>query len=89
MHSVKFDICNTVFTKPEDMTDEECTPLNAYRSEPSDPNHPFVLTAWMPNVDDLKALNEGKPIWIKTAGHGFVPMAMFTMKNETESNEDL
>jgi hypothetical protein len=82
MKTVKFEISNIVFTKPEGMTDDECRPLHAYRSNEKDPMHPFVLTAWEPSAEDLKAFKEGKPLWMKTAGHGFVPTAMFTMPEE-------
>lgn len=50
-------------------------------------SYPQWLTAWKPNVDDLKALNEGGAIWIKSLGEGLVPMAVFTKDEKGDNNE--
>ena len=50
-------------------------------------NYPQWLTAWKPNVDDLKALNNGGAIWIKSLSEGLVPMAVFTMDESGNCND--
>lgn len=52
-------------------------------------NYPQWLTAWKPNVDDLKALNEGGAIWIRSLHEGLVPMAVFTLNQEKQETNDL
>lgn len=50
-------------------------------------NYPQWVTAWKPNVDDLKALNEGGAIWIKSLSEGLIPMAVYTINENNEANQ--
>lgn len=46
----------------------------------------YYLTAWQPNKEDLKALNEGRPIFIKTLSKQLPPMAVFTLDENDGAN---
>jgi hypothetical protein len=49
-------------------------------------NHPYYMTAWKPNKEDLDALNRGEPIYIKTLSKGLPPMAVFTLDENHNGN---
>lgn len=82
---IKFEGVNTNLGKPDNMTDEECLGLPAQRGVDGS-GFPYFLTGWMPNKEDLEALNRGEPIYLKVIGNGFPPVAMFTVDQEGELN---
>jgi hypothetical protein len=51
-------------------------------------SYPQWLTAWKPNLDDLNALNAGSAVWIQSLSEGLVPMAVFTVNEKGESNNE-
>ncbi|WP_214228640.1 hypothetical protein [Pedobacter sp. B4-66] len=67
------------------MTDDQCIPLSAYKGEDND-GFQFFLTAWVPNKEDLEALNAGRPLYLKVIGNGFPPLAMYTMDGQNQCN---
>ena len=85
MQPVEFEGCRMV-GKPQDMTDEQCMAIPAYEGVDDEGFH-FFLTAWKPSYEDLKALNEGEPIYIKSLSARLVPMAVYTINGEGESND--
>jgi hypothetical protein len=46
----------------------------------------YFLTAWKPSYEDLKALNRGEPVYVKTLSTGLPPMALFTLDENNEAN---
>lgn len=84
MMNVAFDGAEEI-RKPESMTDEQCSSVWAYRASDDD-GFPFFLTAWMPSKEDLEALNAGRPLFLKTIGGRFQPVAMFTLNEHNEVN---
>jgi len=86
MRAIDFPGANITLTKPSTMTDEECTPLRA-QTGVNQSGFPYFITAWMPNVDDLKAINEGKPIYLNMLGLQFQPSSLFTLNENGEANE--
>ena len=87
MIPVDFEGTNLVLNKPSDMTDEECSPIKAHAGVDA-AGYPFILTAWMPNIDDVEAIKRGEPIYLKVIGSGFQPTAMFTLNEKGEANEE-
>lgn len=87
MNATDFEGSNITFGKPADMTDEQCYSIKAQTGK-DDSGFPYVLTAWMPNVDDLKALQEGRPLFLKIIGNGMPPVALFTCDAENNGNWD-
>lgn len=47
---------------------------------------PFYLTAWLPNKEDIEAINAGRPIFIKTLSKQLPPMAVFTFDANDQPN---
>ncbi len=48
--------------------------------------YPYFITAWRPSKEDLEALNEGRPIYIKTLSKQLPPMAVFTLDENGNGN---
>lgn len=48
----------------------------------------YYLTAWKPSYEDLQALNRGEPVYVKTVAHGLPPMALFTLNEQGQPNQD-
>ena len=83
---VHFEDSNLTLKKPRNMTDEQCSDLTAYRGVDNS-GFPYILTGWMPNREDIEAINEGRPIYIKTIGEAFAPLSIFTLDQEGNCNE--
>lgn len=75
----------TEIQKPQNMTDEECSSLWAVAGVDA-AGYPYYLTAWMPNYEDIKAINEGRPIMVKTLSKQLPPMALFTLDENNNGN---
>jgi hypothetical protein len=76
------------------MKDEDCFPITAFRGamEAVDAEGDpciveYVLTGWLPNKEDIEAFLAGRPVMIRTLGHRFQPMAVFTFNEEGEPND--
>lgn len=85
MRAIHFPESNTTFNKPADMTDEECYSVSAYTGEQD--GRPYVNTVWVPNKEDLDALNAGRPIILSITGAGMPPVALFTCDENGNPNE--
>lgn len=85
MIPIDFAGTNLTLRKPDGMTDEQCMEISAYRGTDSD-GYSFILTAWQPNFDDVKAINEGRPIFLKILGKSFQPAAVFTTDEDFNVN---
>lgn len=86
MKPIDFEGTNVELVKPDDMTDEQCGPLTALFGEDLETARPCFITAWQPSNDDLKAINEGKPIYLKTIGKSFAPALLFTLTDDHKIN---
>ena len=86
MIPIDFQGTNITLTKPGNMTDEQCTPLKAMHGI-NDNGFPFFITAWMPNREDLDAINSGKPIYMQTISAGFPQSSLYTINDKGEVNE--
>jgi hypothetical protein len=85
MHPINFEGSNVNLTKPENMTDEECASLPAEKNVDAQGFH-YILTAWMPNKEDLESLQKGNPLFLKILGVAHPPVAMFTVNENGEAN---
>lgn len=47
---------------------------------------PYYITAWQPNKEDIEAINNGQPIYVKTLSKGLPPMALFTIDENNQGN---
>jgi len=85
MYPTNFEGSNINLTKPSDMTDEQCFSLPAEKNIDSQ-GFPYFLTAWMPNKEDVEALIAGRPLFLKSIGTEFQPVALFTLDENGEGN---
>lgn len=72
MNAVSFPHQNITFTKPENMTDEECGSLPAFKGE----GH--LISCWKLSEDDLKRVNETGIIWFDMLGNQQPPICLST-----------
>ena len=85
MRPIKFEGVNTDLVKPKDMTDEQCMSLPAEKNIDNEGNH-YFLTAWLPNKEDLEALQRGTPLFLKVLGQSHPPIAMYTVDEKGIGN---
>lgn len=53
-----------------------------------DENNCYIfITAWMPSKEDMDALKEGRPIFVKIYSNHMSPLSLFTQDNIGEINE--
>ena len=84
MTPVNFEGSNVTLTKPSSMTDEECYSAPAYAGV-DDAGHNYIVTAWMPNREDIDAINAGRPVFMKNVG-GMFPTILYTTDENMEPN---
>jgi len=82
MIPVTFPQQNRIYKKPEGWTDEQCSDLAVWEGEaPIDDQGTTshtIISCWQPNKEDIKAINEGKPIFMLISGHSQPPIAIQT-----------
>jgi hypothetical protein len=79
MFPTDFDESNAVLGKPEDMTDEECTPLCVLRAKFAG-GEPFVLSCWKLTQEELDEINKSGKVWLMVFGTGMPPVALTSIK---------
>ena len=79
MTPVEFKGQNKVYTKPKnwDEKDGDCGDLPVFEGQDT-LGHRVIVSAWKPSEEDLKALNEGKPLYLQIVGVAQPPVALFT-----------
>lgn len=77
MMNVDFEGSNTTFTKPANMTDEQCSDARGYMGIDVD-GAQFTLLAFKPNKEDIEAILAGRPIMLKLCMQGLVPVCLYT-----------
>lgn len=86
MRPIHFEESNITFEKPASMTDEQCHPISAYQGKDKN-GLPYINTVWMPNKEDIEAINAGRPIVLSITGSAMPPVALFTFNEKGETNE--
>lgn len=81
MRAIDFPESNITFGKPSDMTDEQCFSISAYKGDG------FINTVWLPNKEDIEAINAGRPIILSIVGNGMPPVSLFTCDEQGNINE--
>lgn len=81
MMPVDFPEANTIFGKPKGMTDEQCSPISALVDDDS------VRTVWLPNKEDIEAINAGRPIVLCIFGQGMPPVSLYTCDEKGNINQ--
>lgn len=86
MRAIHFQEANTIYGKPDGMTDEQCYEISAYRGKNAD-GHPIIVTVWQPNKEDIEAINAGKPIILQFTCGSLPPHCLYTVDDKGEINE--
>ena len=86
MRAIDFQEANTTFSKPDSMTDEQCSPLRAYVGQDEDVG-PFIVTAWLPNAEDIDAILAGRPIVLTILSNSMPPVSLHTQDEYGEVNQ--
>lgn len=84
MHPIEFP-GSVEIRKPEEMTDSQCYSVYATAGVDAD-GFPYYITCWQPSYEDKKAIEEGRPIYVKVLGKGLPPMALFTLDENDNGN---
>ena len=83
MQSVYFEGASEI-KKPSDMTDEEC--MSAWAMPI--PDKQMWVEHFMPSKEDIEAINAGRGLWVQLhCGPRLIPMAIFTLDENNESND--
>lgn len=85
MLPIDFEGTNKTFTKPDNMTDEQCSEIRAYVGTDND-GFDFILLGFQLSVEDLEAVNAGRPIMLKIVGKTMPPVALYTFDENYEPN---
>lgn len=75
MLPTKFPEANFIFTKPEDMTDEQCMDLPVWRGNGAD-GVPMIISYWKLSYEDLQEINKTGGVWLRIIGSGMPPVAL-------------
>lgn len=77
MLPTSFEQSNFVFTKPADMTDEECGDLPVWKGTATD-GFPVIISLWKLSKEDLEEIQKTGSIWLSITGQGMPPVSLFT-----------
>lgn len=75
---------NHIYSKPENMTDEECDQLVVYSSKLSEweadknANPPFSISCWKLEDEDIEELIRTKRIWVWHVGSYMQPLSIMS-----------
>lgn len=85
MKGTDFEGSTFDLVKPSDMTDEQCTPLRA-ASGTDNEGFSFILVAFKPSPEDLQAMIDGRPVFMKVLGQSFAPVSLYTLDENDNVN---
>lgn len=77
----------TEIKKPANMTDEQCGSAWAMISKDEEGRSIGFTTCWMPSYEDLKAMNEGRGIFVHFPYTQLPAMSMFTLDEKGNCND--
>jgi hypothetical protein len=75
MPSVDFPEANFTFSKPKDMTDEQCMPLHVWRGNDQD-GFPLIISKWSLSAEDLEEIKKTGSIYLIITGIGMPPVSL-------------
>lgn len=76
-----FEQVNFTFTKPKDMTNEQCMDLPVWKGNAKDENgneSPVIISCWKLSYEDLQEIQKTGCIYLSISGHGMPPVSLFT-----------
>ncbi len=87
MTPISFPEQNCVFTKPESMTDDECSSLPVFKGQWPD-GSPCIVSVWQLSDEELQQVVETKQVYLSIYGHGMPPVSLFTENPFSQSNNN-
>jgi hypothetical protein len=72
-----FEGSNFTFTKPKDMTDEQCSDLTVFKGKTED-GFPVIISCWRFSKEDLETIKETGCIYLSINGNCMPPVSLFT-----------
>ncbi len=82
MLPVDFPEANFTFTKPANMTDEQCSSLRVWKGpvkvEDQRITVPAIISKWTFSKEDLEEIARTGCIYLSITGTGMPPVALFT-----------
>ena len=85
MKGTDFEGSTFNLVKPEDMTEEQCYSMPATSGTTSD-GYPYILVAFKPSPEDIKAMLDGGSVFMRVLGQQFAPVSLFTIDTEGNVN---
>lgn len=79
-----FEGSNFTFTKPKDMTDEQCMDLPVFKGQTTD-GFPVIISCWKFSKEDLEEIQKTGCIYLSITGYGMPPVSLFTENTFAES----
>lgn len=89
MQPIQFPESNFVFTKPANMTDDECSDLHVWKGEVpiGEGGRPFrtIISKWKMSPEELQeAIKSGGEVYLSITGEGMPPVSVFVGNPFTE-----
>ena len=75
MKPVSFKQQNTIYNKPEDMTDEQCGDLPAHRFVSED-KIPYVISCWELSPEELEQIKTTGKVWLTVCAYTMPPVSI-------------
>lgn len=85
---------NFVYTKPKNMTDEQCSDLPVWKGPATDENgvtFPVIISKWKLSKEDLEEIQRTGVIYLSVTGDVQPPVSVFTEYpfNQVSNGTDL
>jgi hypothetical protein len=81
MLPVSFPENNFVFTKPQGMTDEQCSDLPVWRGnvpvDEAGTMFPAIISCWQLSKEDIEEIQKTGRIWLSITATGMPPVSVF------------
>lgn len=76
MIPIDFEGSNITLNKPDNMTDEQCLSIKAYKGLNND-GFPCFITCWKPSEEELEQLKQGYCVWLSVLSNSFAPASIY------------
>jgi hypothetical protein len=75
MVPASFDECNAILSKPQNMTADECEPLQVLCKQ-TEAGYPIVVSCWKLTVEELAEVNRTGRVWLTVFGPTMMPVCL-------------
>lgn len=73
--AVDFPEANFTFTKPADMTDEQCMPLQVWKGKDQE-GFPLIISKWSLSAEDMAEIQKSGTVYLIITGTGMPPVSL-------------